>query len=68
MKVDFDALQALIEEPITPEELEKPIVGVYLDPKKDGLPKIKNKRAIKRNIEKIEKGLNFNLNKVIEVT
>ena len=68
MKIDFDALQALMEEPVTSEEAGKPIVGDYLDPKKDGLPKVRNETAIKRNIEKIEIRLNFSLNKTIEAT
>jgi|SaaInlStandDraft_5_1057022.scaffolds.fasta_scaffold509604_1 hypothetical protein len=68
MKIDFDALQALMEEPVTLEEARQPIVGVYLDPEKDGLPKVRDEKTIKRNIEKIEKGLNFNLNKMAEAT
>lgn len=68
MKVDFEALRALMNEPTTPEEAEEEICGVYFDPEKDGLPKISDKQNITKNLEKMKKGFSRSFAEVSEVS
>ena len=68
MDKDKDIFEAQMRSPITEEDNRQEYHSVDITPENSFLPRTVNKSIIKSNIENIEKGLNLNLNKVVETT
>lgn len=54
-KIDTQVWQTLMDE-TTSEDAEQATIGVYLDPEKDGLPVLHDKKKTQESITSMQKG------------
>lgn len=62
----FDAIQAILEEPVTPEEEAEPVDSVILSVEEDGLPINVSPEVIENSIEEITEEVRFPVIKHLE--